>query len=155
MGMKLYKALKLKKSLVGEIAKLKQQIAGKNSYMVGSKNAESTDVLGLFEDLQAKIDKLVGLKFTINEANKEIQSKIYVIGEYKALIAFLNGLDVTEGSKAFGYSDTVVREYKVHMDETKRDDLVHDFQKRIDAIQEEIDVYNYTTDIPWDEAVVE
>jgi hypothetical protein len=153
--MKLYRALKLKKSLAGEIAKLKQQISSKNSYMVGSKNAQYTDVLSLFEDLQAKIDELVGLKFAINEANKEIQAKIYVIGEYKALIAFLNGLNVTEGTQTIGYSEAKIVEYKVHMDETKRDELVHDFQKRIDAIQEEIDVYNYTTEIPWDTAVVE
>jgi hypothetical protein len=152
--MKLYKALKLKKSLVGEIAKLKQQISSKNSYITGSKNAENTDVLGLFEDLQAKIDELVGLKFAINEANKEIQAKIYVMSEYKALISFLNNLDVSEGSKTVGYSDAI-REYNVHMDENRCNDLIFDFQKRIDAIQEEIDVYNYTTDIPWDIAAAE
>ena len=31
--MKLYKALKLKKNLIGEISKLKQQIKEKNSYL--------------------------------------------------------------------------------------------------------------------------
>ena len=27
--------------------------------------------------------------------------------------------------------------------------MVAEFQKKIDALQEEIDTYNYTTEIPW------
>jgi hypothetical protein len=149
--MKLYKALKLKKSLTGEIANLKRQIREKNSFMIGSKNAENCDVNKLFEELQKKIDNLVGLKFAINEANRDIQSKIYVLGEYKALISFLNEIDVTEGTKTIGFSEVTTREYKVHIDENKRDQFVADYQKRVDAIQEEIDINNYTIDIPWDE----
>jgi hypothetical protein len=151
--MKLYKALKLKKSLAGEITTLKRQIQEKNSYMVGSKNAENCNVVKLFGELQAKIDELVGLKFIINEANGEIQSKIYVMSEYKALIAFLNSVDVTEGTKTIGFSDSKTVEYVVHMEESMRDGYIKEFQKRVDALQEEIDVYNYTTDIPWDAAV--
>jgi hypothetical protein len=153
--MKLYKALKLRKTLAGEITALKRQIQDKNSYMVGSKNAENCDVVKLFDQLQAKIDELVGLKFAINEANSEIQAKIYVISEYKALIAFLNSVDVTEGTKTIGFSESRSVEYKVHIEESKRDEHVKEFQKRVDALQEELDVYNYTTDIPWDAAVDE
>ncbi|MDA3781460.1 MAG: hypothetical protein PF487_14720 [Bacteroidales bacterium] len=39
--MKLYKALKLRKNLIGEITGLKQQIEEKNSYLEGSKNGEN------------------------------------------------------------------------------------------------------------------
>jgi hypothetical protein len=149
--MKLYKALKLRKNLVGEITKLKQQIKEKNSYLVGSLNGEKFDVNKLYEELQEKIDQLVGLKFVINEANREIQSKIYVLSEYKALIAFWNEVSVVEGSQTIGYSDNV-REYKVQIDEKRRNEIVKEYQKKVDALQEEIDTYNYTTDIPWDTA---
>ena len=35
------------------------------------------------------------------------------------------------------------------------DGRVSEFQKKVDALQEEIDVYNYTTDIPWEEPPTE
>ena len=45
--MKLYKALKLRKKLIGEIAQLKSKIQQKNSYMVGSLNPEKYNVEAL------------------------------------------------------------------------------------------------------------
>ena len=146
--MKLYKALKLRKGLVGEITKLKQQIKEKNSYLIGSLNGEKFDVNKLYSELQEKINNLVGLKFAINEANSEIQSKIYVLSENKALIAFWNEVSVVEGMESKGYSDTL-REYKVQVDESLRNEMVKALQTKVDALQEEIDKYNYTTDIPW------
>mgnify|MGYP003585981825 FL=1 len=149
--MKLYKALKLRKTLIGEIAKLKQQIKEKNSYLEGSLNAEKVDVKELYNELLNKIDELTGLKFAINIANGEIQNKIYVLSEYKALIAFWNDFSVVEGAQIHGYSETTVRNYKLHVDENKRNEIIKEFQMRVDALQEDIDVYNYTTEIAWDE----
>jgi len=153
--MKLHKALKLRKKLVGEITSLKQQIQGKNSYLVGSLNAEKYNVPKLYDELLEKIDQLTGLKYVINEANKEIQAQIYTLAEYKALIAFWNSVPVSEGTQVHGYSDAKTLEYKVQIDEETRNNYVKTFQTRVDAIQEEIDVFNYTTEIPWDEPVVE
>jgi hypothetical protein len=152
INMKLHKALKLRKSLVGEIAKLKQQIKEKNSYLVGSQNGEKFSVEDLYTELLTKIDELTGLKFAINEANKEIQAQIYTLSEYKALIAFWNEVSVTEGTVVTDYTEKV-REYRVQFDEAKRNEIVKGFQSRVDAIQEELDEYNYTTDIPWEEPV--
>lgn len=149
--MKLYKALKLKKKIVGEIAKLKEQISQKNSYVEGSLNAEKYDINELYDTLLKKVDNLVGLKFAINEANYEIQNKIYVLSELKALIVFWKDVSVIEGIHKNEY-EREAKKYNVHIDEIKRDNIIAAFQKRIDAIQEEIDLYNYTTDIPWDEA---
>jgi hypothetical protein len=149
--MKLHKALKLRKKLVGEISNLKQKIQSKNSYLVGSLNAEKYNVPKLYDELLKKIDQLTGLKFAINEANREIQSQIYVMAEYKALIAFLNGLPTAEGTQVHGYSDAKTLEYMVQIDEETRNKFVVEYQRRVDAIQEEIDTYNYTTEIAWDE----
>lgn len=152
--MKLHKALKLRKNLVGEIAKLKQQIQNKNSYLEGDVNAEYFPMGKALDVLTAKINQLVGLKFAINEANQEIQSKIYSLSEFKALIAFWNAVPIDHGSKLVGYNDTI-KTYKVHITEGDRDERVNEFQKKVDALQEEIDVYNYTTDIPWEEPPIE
>lgn len=147
--MKLYKALKLRKKLVGEVAKLKQQIQQKNSYTLGSLDPLKYSVNKMYAELQAKIDELIGLKFVINEANREIQSKIYTLSELKALVVFWNGVSVQEGDHMMGYSDAKIVTYKSQVDEICRNKMVEDFQKKIDALQEEIDTYNYTTDIPW------
>jgi hypothetical protein len=88
------------------------------------------------------------LKFVINEANREIQSKIYILGEYKALVAFWKEVSVLEGSQVIGYGDKI-QNYVVHIDEENRNNIIFDFQKRIDAIQEELDEYNFNTEIPW------
>jgi len=149
--MKLHKALKLRKSLVGDITRLKQQIQTKNSYSEGALNAEKYNVPKLYEELQKKINTLVGLKYAINEANREIQSNIYNISEYKALIAFWNSVPITEGKQVVGYSNAIVTEYKAQIDEEKRNKMVAEYQVKVDALQEEIDTYNYTTDIPWGE----
>lgn len=149
INMKLYKALKLRKKLVGEVAKLKSLIQAKNSFTAGSVDPEKFDVNKIYVELQAKIDELVGLKFVINEANREIQSKIYTLSELKALLAFWNGVNVTEGEQMVGYSEAKTIKYVAQIDEVKRNEMVADFQKRIDALQEDIDTYNYTTDIPW------
>ena len=152
--MKLQKALKLRKKLVGDIARLKIQIQTKNSYSEGSLNAEKYNVNALYLLLQEKINQLIGLKYAINEANREIQANIYTISEYKALIAFWNEVSVVEGlqiSGHFGYSEAKPVNFKVQIDEATRNQMVAEFQKKVDALQEEIDTFNYTTDIPWGE----
>ncbi len=65
---------------------------------VGSLNAEKYNVPKLYDELLDKIDELTGLKFVINEANREIQSKIYTLAEYKAFIAFWNSVSIVEGT---------------------------------------------------------
>jgi hypothetical protein len=152
--MKLHKALKLRKKLIGEIAQLKSQIQSKNSYLVGSLNPEKYNVPKLYKELMEKIDQLTGLKFVINEANREIQSKIYTLAEYKALIVFWNGVPVAEGTHEGGrFGSEALREYAVQVDEQTRNAYVKEYQEKVDALQEEIDVYNYTTDIPWGDRV--
>jgi predicted alpha/beta-hydrolase family hydrolase len=147
--MKLYKALKLRKKLVGEVAKLKQQIQAKNSFTVGSVDPTKFSVDKIYAELQAKINDLVGLKYVINEANRPIQEQIYRLSELKALLVFWNGVNVQEGEHMVGYSEAKTIEYVAQIDEIKRNQMVEDFQKKIDVIQEEIDTYNYTTDVPW------
>jgi len=148
--MKLYKALKLRKNLVGEIASLKQQIKERNSYLEGSKNGEKFNVQEAYDELLSKIDELSGLKYVINEANKEIQAKIYTLAEYKALIAFWKEVSVDEGTKVTSMYSEKIQTYVVQVDEASRNEIVKNFQKRVDALQEELDEYNFTTEIPWD-----
>jgi transcription initiation factor IIE alpha subunit len=146
--MKLYKALKIRKSLIGDINKLKEEIKSHNSFLVGSKNSERYNVNEAYNQLFNKVNNLVALKYVINEANREIQSKIYLLSEYKALIAFLNEISVKEGVQAIGYAEQL-REYAVHLNEYEIKKMIEKYQTKIDALQDEIDIFNHTTDIPW------
>jgi hypothetical protein len=147
--MKLYKALKEKKNLTGEISRLKEQIREKNSYLEGSKNGEKFDSTEAYDELLSKINDLVGLKYAINVANQEIQSKIYLLGELKALIAFWKDVSVVEGAQMSGYADKVSN-FCVHFNETERNEIMDKFQRQVDAIQDELDEYNYATEIDWE-----
>lgn len=153
--MRLQKALKHKKKLTGEIGHLKTQILSKNSYMEGALNAEKYNVPKLFVALQEKINELVGLKFAINQANLEIQSKIYLLSEHKGMVEFWRMMNVTEGehpvSGRYGEASSVFKQYVAQISEEQRDEYIKNYEAKIEAIQEEIDTYNFTTDIPWDE----
>ena len=126
------------------------QIQAKNSYTEGALDPAKYDVNKIYAELLAKIDELIGLKFVINEANRPIQDNIYRLSELKALLSFWNEVSVVEGLQTIGYSEAKTINYKVQIDELKRNEMVAEFQAKIDALQEEIDTYNYTTEIPWD-----
>ena len=146
--MNLYKALKERKNLIGDITKLKHQIKEKNSYLEGSKNGQNFDAQKAYEELRSKISELCGLKVVINEANREIQARIYLLAETKALIAFWNEVPVSDGAQMIGYSDKVLN-YEVKVTEKQRDEIVNEFQKKVNALQDELDEFNFNTDVPW------
>ncbi len=149
--MKLQKALKVKKSLVGEIATLQRLIQQKNSFIDGTVNIDFFNVPKLYEQLEDKISQLVSLKMIINTANEQIQSKIYMISEYKSLISFWNGLSTVSGVQyQNGYAAAnIERIYVAQFDELYKIEKIKDLQEKIDKLQEDIDSYNHNIDIPW------
>lgn len=149
--MKLSKALKEKKRLASEIAQLKHLIYTKNSYIKGSNVPVKFKVDVLYSQLQKKVQELVNLKIVINEANHEIQSSIYLLGEYKAMISFLNALNVNEGPQFDGFRNETPVEYGVQFDEIVKNELMKEYQDKADALQDQIDTYNYTTEVSWGE----
>ena len=148
--MKLFQALKLRKKLTGEINKLKSQLIEKNSYIAGSINGEKFDAHKAYDELVAKTNDLVNLKFVIAEANHNIQADIFSLAETKGLLIFNSELNVTEGIKSERYSDDT-HEFHAHISEEERDSRVVELQKKIDAIQQELDEYNYSTEVQWKE----
>lgn len=145
--MKLSQALKEKKRLAAEIAHLRNQIQSKNSYMQGAKVKEKFPVPDMVEELNQKVQEMVNLKIAINEANKEIQASIYLLSEYKALMAFWSGLPVAEGPRE-NYNDNII-EYECQIDEIEKLKRVKEYQEKADRLQDEIDLYNFTTEVAW------
>ncbi len=150
--MKLYKALKLRKKLAGEINTLQLAIRARNSYVMGSANSIKYNVLNLESELMAKTERLINLKMAINKANLGIMEAIYRLAECKSLAAMWSMTDVTEGrSLTNAYrAEPIIVEHKVYVDELSRDQRVKELQEKIEALQEQIDVYNYVTDIDFE-----
>ena len=147
--MKLSRALKERKRLGVEIAQLKNLILNKNSFIEGANVNVKFNVPELYNELMEKVQELVNLKIAINEGNKEIQASIYLLGEYKSMMSFIDTISVIEGKQEPGYGQTVSITYEVQFDEIERNEMRKTFQDKADHLQDEIDVYNYTTDIPW------
>jgi len=143
--MKLYKALKLKKTLAGEIITLQRQIQNKNSYLEGNNTPEKFNVHALMEKLGEKVADLIALKVAINRTNAGIQEDIFLLSEQKSYLQFLKNLSVREGVEP-GYGDSV-KTYHAQYDELARDAEVIKTQKAIDEIQDRIDVYNHSMSI--------
>ena len=152
--MKLHKALKLRKKIEGEIASIKRNIQTKNCFIEGSVDTVKYSVDKMYAELLTKIQDLTGLKYAINEANREIQSKIYQMSEYKGLITFWQSVNVTEGVQPT-YSNQAPQVLAVQYDELQRNNIIKGFQEHVDALQESLDTFNYTTEIPWDAYVPE
>lgn len=150
--MKLQKALKLKNTIAGEISSLQNLIRSKNNYTEGSYiDLEAFDTRVLFQELLDKIEDLVNLKLMINDANEEIQPKIYTISEYKSLITFWNQIPTTCGTiNISSYGGNTVTNYITQFTEVEKMEMVKKYQGLVDLLQEEIDQHNYTTEIPWE-----
>ena len=150
--MKLSRALKEKKRLAAEISHVKNIIGSKNSFVKDSNVPTKFDVSQLFADLERKTQELVNLKIVINEANNEIQPSIYLLGEYKALVAYLAHLNTAEGFvQPRGFRSEAAMEFDVQFDEIKVNLMKKDYQDKADRIQDQIDTYNYTTEVAWGE----
>jgi hypothetical protein len=147
--MKIQKALKLKKKLAGEINKLQSQIRDKNSYAVGTVNLSLYNVQEMLVKLENKTSELINLKMRIYDGNRPIQERIFKIAEIKSQISFLQTVSCLEGEQLSGYGirDNVVRVYSAQISEADRDNLIELLQNELDSLQEQIDAFNYTTDI--------
>jgi hypothetical protein len=142
--MKLSSALKQKNRLKKEISDLRKKIEKNNSVVKG--NIVSYNVVELLGELNQKTEELVSLKTSITEANYPVQQKIYRMAELKGLIQFYKSVPVTDGKKQPEYHEAVV-EYSAQLKDKSFDDLIKKAETEIEVIQEELDTFNYATEL--------
>jgi hypothetical protein len=143
--MKLAKALKLKNQLAGEVAHLKDLMAKQNVRSNKQKfDYQNRDVLG---QLRVKIDELVKVKAALGVANAEVYDKIFRLAELKGLVAMLTSLDTKAGvfheGGQFGQQSYEV-EYVAQLSKVEVDKLVAELKEEIQALQDELDEFNFT-----------
>lgn len=148
------KALKRKNKLSGEIKQLQLLIHQENR--INDSKIRNINILEEEIELNKKITELISIKSAITRANKDIVSKIYSLSEFKSLIKFYQQLPVEKGfeSETVGYNNIEKVKYTVIID--KREVLLKtkELQNKIDMLQEELDRFNFTTNISYDPEII-
>lgn len=136
----LRKALQLKKTLAGDLAKLKEKLFKFNAQRTPSKHV---DVMAVYDELVKKTANLLELKTKLAQANVGIYEMIATVDEMKSQIAFFNTLNTEETGREHQFGGAVC-EYQVTVaiDYTKREAIVAACQAQLDSALERIDEYN-------------
>ena len=144
--MTIKQALKYKNKLVGKMNSEFQKASQYNSVESGEKKPYSAnDALLKYFELS---DELVELKTKLHKANAQVYDKIFLLSELKSRISKLQILDCSEGKVYDRFRDRDTSKIKIaEIDILKRDGFIQKIESEIEEIQEELDIYNSTTEI--------
>ena len=138
--MTIRKALQHKKTLTGEIAKLKSIIEKFNSQENVNKHINLEKVHAEFE---AKVSELIALKTAITQANVGIYGAIVEADEVKAKIAFYEALNTTDSILRRNQDGTISTiTLFVHMDYSMVENKVKELKERLLELLDKIDHFN-------------
>ena len=143
--MKVYKALKLKNLLVGEIFELITKIRDNNSLIKG--NPKIYDINELYDELLKKQVKLINIKVALQITNSPVYKKIFRLSELKSLIIHLKDIPANEGKHTGLYSRDEIVKYECTWNNKQIDGKISSFKKEISKLQDELEQFNFTTDL--------
>ena len=148
MEITLAKALKLKKRLAKNVSKLDREIARTNVTLVDNEEFES-DVRALLKLRHKIVEDIVALKMAIYKANELIQNDIFVMAEFRGLLATIQRLDTKQGVTVDGmhYASTDKLEYKAQLSSADVTSIVGDLERKLDELQDKVDAHNATTKV--------
>lgn len=138
----LRKALQTKKTLVGDIAKLRANITKFNSQRTPNPHV---DVHALISEYQDKTTKLMNLKTAITKANIGIYSEIVMAEEFKSQIALFESLDTDEEGLEYRAGEAVKYTKTVAINYAKKMDYVKTLRTELEEILDKIDGFNTNT----------
>ena len=144
----LRKALQTKKTLVGDIAKLKTTIEKFNSQETPNKHINLEKI---HAEYMAKIAQLIALKTAITKANVEIYEAIVAADETKAMISMYEGLNTSDSTMKRGpdgqYSTIPLT---VYFDYSMVEEAVKLLKEKLQDLLDKIDYFNSNTTITID-----
>ena len=149
----LAKALKVKNRLAGRLAKAQADIQAFNSVPQGQ--ADQVNVPALMKTREELVGALVGLKASINDANREAQRDIYLLAEKKATAQFLGALNTRHGPQPSIYPSTTEVTYVAALKKADVDGLMVRLEKEIDQLQDKLDQFNHVHRIEIDGRILE
>jgi len=143
--MKLTKALKLKNSLVREVADLKNIVNESNVYFV--KNTPKYDSKTKYSELLGKSIELAIHKAKIAVTNTAIYPQMFLMAEMKGLIQHLKTLCTEDGIRPAMHREAVELEYKATISKNDVDNEITRLTKEVERLQDAIDEHNATNSI--------
>jgi hypothetical protein len=144
----LAKALKEKNRLVGEINRLKAIIERENSREENS--TSKVDCKDLWDRLANATEALINIKTSVFKANANIYDKIVRMGELKNCVEWIKRLNTQDGviETSASYTGVPVKHtYTAFRKQADIDNMVDSLQGQIALLQDDLDVYNATTEI--------
>lgn len=156
-NMNIAQALKTKNRIIGEMNKLLSFVEKHNvsSKKAGSERSAQSGgatpkaVREAFSNYLELGKRLVGVKSSIQAASAPIAGKLVEMAETKSLLTKVQGLPVRESvSIEGGYGkETYEVEYSSVITEKEQIALGEDLQNKVNALQDEIDAFNATTQV--------
>ncbi len=152
----LAKALSVKNRLAGRLSQARTNIETYNSVPAGQRDGEggaAVDVRAEYERHLMLQEGLVAVKAAIQRANAAIYEDVLRLGEKKALIQMLNGLDTKHGTEP-GFNGV---EYRYHATILKPEalEMVRRLEAEIDRLQDRLNGYNASTKVDLPTAVLD
>ena len=148
MLISLAQALKEKKRLVGEIAKLWQMVQHENARWENqTRTMDPHEALKLIDEYTLK---LIELKTKIGKANEGNLANIYALEEYKSQINRYEGIETDEEVRYWGANDEYMRKKTVLLQKSDVYQELKTLQLKCNRLQDELDEYNATHKIEFD-----
>jgi hypothetical protein len=140
-------ALKHKNRLAQQISRLNEDIKASNSIVVDGVADLKDSVQEALVRRDSMVNELIAVKVAISVATEPVRRRIYELSELKAKIALLRGMSTKAGAVVDRYSRGESVTYMAQLKKFEVDDMVGVLEAEIDAIQEELDKFNHTTDV--------
>ncbi len=147
--MNLAQALKLKNRLAGELVRKQQILERENARRNDS--VSKVDRESVWNEIVELSDKLGELKGRITRANVAIYPSLERMAELKSRITFLNNLPKREGEDVSFVgrdNEKLIYNWDSFINQERADNEVAKLQEEINALQDKVDVYNATTQLP-------
>jgi hypothetical protein len=144
--MNIKQALKLKNKLIKSISENTRLLQQYNTIEVGNSRPYSPTVL--LVEITRATDKLVELKSKIHRANAPMFEKIFEMSELKSTIKAVQKLECTEGKSnrdRYRMESELVLTSEISL--VDRNEFIKKIEDRIEQLQDEMDVFNATTEI--------
>lgn len=148
--MSLRKALQKKNILVGKIKELQSTLGSHNTYKADEPMGNRVDTHDTLGELLKQTRNLVRLKTEITKANIGIYNVLAQLAETKSLINIMQSVDTDERAPSTRTMGSVVVNDPgtlVWIGRAAKDDLIEDWRKQVEELQEQVDEYNVETSI--------
>lgn len=144
--MNIKQALKLKNKLIKLISENTRLLQQYNTIEVG--NSRPYSPTELLVEISKTTDELVELKSKIHRANVPMFEKIFEMSELKSTIKAVQKLECTEGKSnrdRYRMESELVLTSEISL--VNRNEFIKKIEERIEQLQDEMDVFNATTEI--------